>query len=197
MKGVLFLSTHIGSGYDDLFNALDTHPRIDGFKSDMSYDHYDKIEALVSNPHKYNKSNSIWMDLLLHNHSFTCKAIMSICKFVYLMREPRESLSAIIATGQYDAERAARYYRYRLSGLCEYAVRSGGYVLTHDRLKELAGLEVHLGLKHGSLSEIPRAVSLKEAVSLKSETVPAALLEECDRSYEQHLGHLIRAGLLT
>ena len=146
MSKILFLATHIGSEYERLQQAMIADSRIDGFNTDVSYDHYDKIETLLSNPHKNNKSNSIWMDILLHNHNFSCKPLIKICKFVYLMREPRASLTEILSSTGYDQDRAARYYCYRLSGLCEYAIRTGGYVLTHDRLEDLSGLAKHLGL---------------------------------------------------
>ena len=194
MKGVLFLASHLGSGSDHLFRTLASLPRIEGIRTGMSYDHYDKIESLVANPHKYNKSNAIWMDELLYNHSFTCKHLLPYLKFVFVLREPAGSLAQMVAEG-WSLEEASRYYRYRLVGLCEYAVRSRGLVLTHDRMGDVGRLAGYLALKG---SETEACLSLKAAVSLVSETViPSETLLPCERAYERHLGHLITAGLLT
>ena len=187
MKTVLFLASHLGAGSDVLFDILASHPRIEGFKTHVSYDHYDKIESLLSHPHKNNKSNAIWADILLHNHSFTCKPLIPRCKFVYLLREPRGSLSDIMSSTDYDLDMASRYYRYRLRGLCEYAIRSSGYVLTYDRLGDLSGLTQYLGFKEALSVSVP-----PETLAEISEEV----LAECDKSYEKYLRDLMQRGLL-
>lgn len=188
MKKVLFLATHLGSGSDTLFNVLTSHPRIDGFKTNMSYDHYDKIEQLISNPHKNNRSNSIWMDMLLYNYSFVCKPLIEMCYFVFLIREPKGSLAEIISTGDYTVESASRYYRYRLRGLCEYAIRSKGVILVQDRLSDLNKVMRYIGLK-GDLSVSSQPDGLRCEI-------PEKILAECDYSYELYLRHLKEAGLL-
>jgi hypothetical protein len=188
VKQVLFIMTHLGSGWEALSDALASHPRIDCFHTGMAYDHYDRIEQLVSNSHKDSRSNSLWADIILHNHSFTCKPLINISKFVYLLREPRESLAEIIATGKYDMEMASRYYRYRLRGLCEYALRSAGYVLTYDRLTDLSGVMRHIGLK-GVLNIGPKP-------SVPQVRISESILAECDLSYEKYLRHLKDSGLL-
>jgi hypothetical protein len=188
VKTVLFLASHIGSGSNLLFDALTSSDRIEGFRTGMSYDHYDKIESLLSNPHKNNKSNSIFLDELLYNHSFVCKPLIPRCKFVYLLREPRGALSSIMSSTDYDLDMANRYYRYRLRGLCEYAIRSSGYVLTYDRLGDLSGLSRYLGIKDVFQVSVPPETCVE---------ISDRVLAECDRSYEKYLRDLMQHGCLT
>jgi hypothetical protein len=183
MRRVAIIFSHLGSGSGVVFDALTDHPRIDGFRTGLSYDHYDKIVELTSNHHKNENASAIWLDEVLHNYQFTCKPLLDHICPIFVLREPRGSLAAILADHpEYDAVRAARYYCYRLRGICEYACRCPNPFLVTE--SDLSGVESHLGIK-GNVGK-PR--TLASGVP----DVPATLLDECEACYERHLGHIRR-----
>lgn len=123
LRKALFLMTHLGSGYKHLVDALGKNPRIDSYETKMSYDHPEKVLALTKNIHKQDNASSIYMDVLLYNHSFH----RSLCKgnqFIFFIRKPEGALHDILSgKSEYTYTTAVRYYCYRLRGIYEYICR--------------------------------------------------------------------------
>jgi hypothetical protein len=136
--------SHLGCD-SSLFDALSSHPNIDGFRTGAIYEHHDDIVSLTSSCHKMDNANSIYMDELIHNYSFSCKSIIPHVKFVYYLSEPGQSLKRIMELG-YSRRDAVRYYRYRLWGLYEYMARSRGFLVTFSD-KDLSGLAEYVGMR--------------------------------------------------
>lgn len=135
MSRILLLMSHIGSGSDHLFKTLTQNPTIDGFKTEIVYDHPESFKTLKSNLHKRDNSVSIWMDELLHNYRLTSHTLGRYCKMVFLFGEPRSSIETICRT--YQPEEGLMYYRFRLQGMLEYIARTPGcLILTWPRLQK-------------------------------------------------------------
>lgn len=171
--------THLGSG-SDLFDILSSHPNIEGFRTGWVYDHPERLTTLVEQSHKRDNAHAIYMDELPHNYSWSCKALLPYCKFIFYVRSPDQALSLIMKENGYTAERAARHYCYRLRGLYEYLLRiPEAPVLTWQELKEgLPDLEGYLRLKTGLV--------WKEPVTAPDFPV-GDLLRECRDAYGHYL----------
>ena len=142
---------------------------------------------LTAHRHKNENASAIWLDEVLHNHQFTCKPILEHVSPIFVLREPRGTLAEILwRHPEYDAQRAADYYRYRISGLCEYAHRSPHpFVVVYGEMN-LNGIEGFLGVKEPVERPVPIAPDVSD--------LPLSIIEECEACYELHLGHLSRAG---
>lgn len=180
MRKVLFLISHLGSGSTDLFDTLQACPRIDGYRTENIYDHPDKLFLLTSSVHKRDNAAAIYMDELLYNHSLTFKPLCNFCKFVFFVREPRGSLNQLVSEKIYNAERAARYYRYRLRGIYEYICRvRTAPVVTWDDLKagNLKSVEEYLDMP----------LQIKAVKDTTLDVVPSQYINECQDAYERYL----------
>ena len=134
MKKVLFIMTHLGSGWEELAEVLNEHPNIMCFTTGYSYHHPKDLDFLTNRLHKKDNSAAIWADVLFHNKDFTCKALCKHCKFIYWNRP--SDLDPVI-------------YRYRFGGMAEYYSRTGGLcnpsLLERDRLFDaVLGREDHV-----------------------------------------------------
>lgn len=154
MKKILFVCSHLHSGSTALFDALDNHNRVQGYKlaARAPYSSPLNLLALTEQHHKLNNRSAIYMDELLFNHHFSTNRAYEECKFIYVVREPEIVLNALISEEKMNVSFAVRYYTYRLRRLCEMAKRTPGAVLlTWDDLNQGHGMsliEDYLGLKH-------------------------------------------------
>jgi len=174
MRKVLFIASHLGSGSTDLFNLLKTLPRIDGFHLNQTYDHISSIQRLTSKIHKEDNSAAIYMDELLYNHSLTYKDLYKTCRFIYLIREPRITLSNILRYHpNYSLASASRYYQFRLRGLYHFFQQTVDAVFL-DGLEDLSPIQDYLGL-----DEL-RHYFPKESIDVGD-------IAECQDCYEKYL----------
>lgn len=116
MKKTLFLMTHPGSGWQKLAEALNKDPRIEIALNNLEYHHFNDVDYLTQQPHKSDNSLSIWGDVILHNHIFTCRTLLKSSYFIFWHSDfdpthPEWS-------GYTDAE---TYYRLRVSGMIQYS----------------------------------------------------------------------------
>lgn len=177
MKNFLFLMTHVGSDVSQFRRALTQHPDIDFFQSpsDHIYDGYDSLDYLSKRNHKAAHAAAIYMDQIEHNHRFQKVMLLPEIKFVFYLGDPRTSI------GKTGFENPVRYYTYRLQGLYEYIVRTGGVVATHDNWK-LEEISQQLNLR-GELSGSPEAIE---------EAVDYGLASKAQKVYDDFL-HKLKA----
>ena len=153
MKKILFVCSHLHSGSSVLFDSLNCHPRIQGYKLAQigSYSSPFNLLALNEQRHKLDNRSAIYMDELLFNHNLSTKAAYKECKFIYILREPKEVLNLLVYKNNMKPSFAVRYYTYRIRRLCEMSKRTPGAVLlTWNDLLENKGLsliEDYLNLK--------------------------------------------------
>jgi len=146
MKKVAFIVSHLGSGSYALLNILNKNSRCNFFESKTQYTHPEDIRWMFNFEKLKNYSGSVFGDHLLHNVSFQCKALYKYCKFIYLIRPPRQVFSQIPGT-----KKMINYYRFRLRRICEMAKNTpSGLFLTYDDLHKeetYSIIENYLGLK--------------------------------------------------
>jgi hypothetical protein len=119
MKKTLFLMTHLGSGWQNTVNILNSDPRIEISMTGLQYHHPDDIDFLTRQPHKSSNSVAIWGDVILHNHNFTCQSLFNDSYFVFLNSE--FDINHSEWKGYTDSE---IYYRMRLFGMNQYFRRA-------------------------------------------------------------------------
>jgi hypothetical protein len=182
MKKVLYVASHMCSGSSNLVEILNENSRVQIHKSDLFYNHPTVLSHLYELGHKWETTASVYGDHLLNNTSFSCKELYPLCKFIYFIRRPEETLGEVIASDpRYTWETAARHYCFRLRRICEMAAKTPGAVfLTRDDIgKGLEIIDDYLNLKD--------PLVLKDYPENKSEYVPSNILESCEQSYEKHL----------
>ena len=119
LKKILFLMTHPGSTHQHIVDSLNSDPRIEIFQLDQEYHHPDDLKLLVKNPHKSSNSRSIWGDVLLHNHQFTCQSLLTNCHFIFWDSGFDKDHPEWKAYSD-----ALIYYRLRRSGMIQYFHRA-------------------------------------------------------------------------
>lgn len=122
MKKCLFIMTHLGSGWKKLVEYLKKDPRFDFFQTGHRYRHPEDLGVLTSNPHRRDNSAAIWGDIIFYNEDFTCRDLCRCCYFVFWDHKPDFSDPEFA-----DIFNPRAYYRYRLSGMNGYYVRTKGY----------------------------------------------------------------------
>ena len=119
-RNVLFLMTHVGSGWESLASRLEGSPRIRVFRTGRRYSHPDDVRSLLGEPHGLAGAAALWVDVLLHNKDFAMRGLCGHYKMLFWSRSFAESdLSEF-------GDRAAAYYDVRLRGMTEYYGRKPG-----------------------------------------------------------------------
>jgi hypothetical protein len=170
----------MGSCSEDLFSSLSGNQRVVCYRTGRVYSHPLVVEELTSLPHKLDNTAAIWMDELLHNYQFSCKAMYSFCKFIYMVREAEPTLNCLVEAG-YRPDAAVRYYCYRLRRMCEMARKTPGgiLVIASDIPKGLPLIEKYLNLKQPL-----RVPSVQDS---KRGLVKWPLIEHAQKRYERYL----------
>ena len=187
MKKICFIASHLSSGSSELFDVLDQNPRVQGFRSQRPYPDVPSLMEVTARPHKAGTAAAVYMDELLYNYSLQTKDAYRYCRFVYVVRRPEPTLTALVAAKSYTPEAACRYYCFRLRRMCEMARRTPGAVLlTWEDISTGRGLplvEEYLNLKE------PLAVpEMKKGTS--ATLVPFGLLSSAEQCYERYLAYL-------
>lgn len=142
MKKVLFLSSHLGSESDQLYVAFCDLLSIQGYKKENIYRSMQDIYFLTERKHKLKTSARIYMDHLLFNYQFSCKQAYENCKFIFIVREPEETIEFLVSNKLYNKKDAISYYLYRIRRICEMAKNTKeGLFLTHANLKNGKGIQ--------------------------------------------------------
>jgi hypothetical protein len=145
MKKIVFICTHQYSGSNELYYAMDKHPRIQGCKSIYGnvYNSAQTIISVCGIRHKLRNKSSIYMDEITYNNQISNNCVFDYCKFIFLIRSPEAVLSEIISNEGIDSIFAVRRYSFRLRRICEFAKKSGdGVLLTYDDLCEAKGINL-------------------------------------------------------
>lgn len=192
MKKILFICSHLNSGSSVLFDALNCHPRIQGYNlaDRISYAEPINLLTLTEQTHKLDNRSSIYMDELLHNHHLSTKVAYKECKFIYVLREPVDVLNLLINKHKMKPSFAIRYYTYRLRRLCEMAKRTPNAVLlTWDDLIESRGInliEEYLNLKQPVFFNSDLLCSLKPT----NNSIDFKFISKVEDTYQRYLYYL-------
>lgn len=141
MRNVVFITSHLLSGSDDMINLMNNHGRIDIRSPRLSYDHPEVLEQLYKYGHKLNNSAAIYGDHLLFNKDFSSREFYKFIKFIYFVCSPRNFLNEILTrVPTITVFSACRYYCFRLRRMYEMALCTPGAVfLTADEFLDGKG----------------------------------------------------------
>lgn len=146
MKNVLFLMSHLGSGYEQLFENLCEIEHIDGFETGSSYAHPDDLSVLTENIHKNDNVKAVYLDSLLFNHSLTSSTLCETCKFIFMVREPSGTLRELVDNHNFSEAAAVRYYCLRIGGIHQYLKRIPSAPLVKYESLDLSLAEKYLDI---------------------------------------------------
>lgn len=100
---------------------------------------------------------------LLYNHEFSCRELYKNSKFIFLIRDPRQTMSALIENG-FTASQAYNYYIFRIRRIYEmFKETNGTFYLWNDLYKDRIDL---------------------------SNKLPRNLLDKSENIYEKYLFHI-------
>jgi hypothetical protein len=201
MKKIVFLCSHLYSGSSALYQAMNNHQRIQGYKltsTPNSYINPLNLLDLTEHTHKLSNRSAIYMDELLHNRSFYTPAAYQKCQFIYIVREPEAPLNFLVAGEKKKPHFAVRQYLFRLRRLCEMARHTpGAILLTWNDLQSGAGIplvEKYLGLKEHIPYEPAMLAPYK--MDFTENLINMKMLKESQDAYEKYLFFLKKQKLI-
>lgn len=174
-----FLTSHLGSGSEYLWKALDANPRIQMYDTQAVYASTEDVKKMTMFDHKLKSTGSVYGDHLLYNSNFTCSELYKCCKFIYLIRSAKETFNLMKG---YSGDSMLRYYSFRLRRMAEMALKTPGAVfVTWKDLQTHKGLDV-----------IANYLGLRDSINLQypieaSNIVPNAIVEKGNDCYERYL----------
>ncbi len=181
MKRTLFLTTHLGSGFQHLSEVLDINPRIQMFNTDYSYSNLKDLDILFLKKHKCTNVSAIYGDTLLLNNSLSSDHLLKWCKFVYLIRPAKETIGEIVTKHNKKPEFAIRYYIFRLQRIYQMVKSTPEAIfLTWQNLVDGEGydiIEKYLYLKD----------KLKKISFEKQDSFDVGNIAEAENAYEKYL----------
>lgn len=199
MKKILFVCSHLYSGSSALYDALNRHPKIQGYNlADRSpYSGPLNLLTLTEQHHKLDNRSAIYMDKLLYNHHLSTKTAYKECKFIYVVREPTAVLNLLVGNDKMKQSFAVRYYTYRLRRLCEMAKRTPGAVLlTWNDLIENRGIDLieeYLNLKQPISYDPALLAPFKRTYPI--DLVDLQLRTKSDDAFQRYLYYLKNQNL--
>ena len=197
MKKVVFICSHLYSGSNALYEAMNNHSRIQGYSGLNRYLSCLQLLTLCEFNHKTKNRSAIYMDEIIYNHQISSKEIYKYCKFIYIIRRPEIPINFMISNDKIKSNFALSYYKLRMRRICEMAKRTPGSVLlTYDDLSEGRGLDLI-----SDYLELPQPIEFSPS-SLNSlnrnfgtDLLAKGLRSEVEDSYERYLYFLRNLSL--
>lgn len=182
----VFIATHYGAGGSMLMTMLGASRRFGKVSRGDGQTYRDPtvLASVQRDAAARQPQARVFVDRLVMNHELSHDFYYENVKFVFLVREPEESIKYIMEIGYTEAA-ALRYYSYRLRRLCEMARKAKHkIVVTWGDLADKSAfpaIKEFLGVKE--LTSIYRPEKSKE-------TVTPATVSSARRCYERHLRYL-------
>lgn len=180
MNKILLLCSHLESGVDTLSENLNSGSKLQ--KLDASYNTIDCLFLNKTN-FQYNKRPKFYFDQILFNHEFSCKELYKHLNFVYLIGDPRKTITNIIFNKTYDEKTACNYYCFRVRRIYEMIRRSKNYLVFFD--EDLSNKEIYNKI-HNMLGINDKLKIKKETKETKEIRLDRNLIEEAENFYEKY-----------
>lgn len=119
MRRVLFIMTHLGSGWGKLVARLKEDRRFDFFQTGHRYSHVEDLAVLTAHPHRRENGAAVWSDVILFNDRFTSRELCQCCRFIY-WHQPLDLSDPELANIACPME----YLEHRLAGMRQYFRRT-------------------------------------------------------------------------
>jgi len=173
-----------------LISVLNGNPLVKIHNTDNRYSHPSNLEKILDLSEEETTG-----DHLLFNSSLSSDTFYKFAKFVYVVRDARSTLNAIMEDDSidYTYETAMRYYSFRLRRLCEMAKRTpGAIMLTWQNMKDKQGLDL-----------VENYLELDDSLYIADSTfwsddlneVPEEFVEKAQDRYEAYLYYLKQLDL--
>lgn len=188
MKKAVLVISHEGSNSDALCEILNRNPRVQLTHPNLVYNHPEVVESLTNHTHKLSNSAAVWLDVVLHNFYFSHKEIYKMCKFIYMIREPKPTLDSIVDLNS-NTDCVIRYYCYRLRRICEMARSTPGSLLLQWE-DVYTGRAFHLVERFLGLKEPLQLDQLLFVQPKPNPFVTTSMIETCQNAYERYLYYL-------
>ena len=192
MKKLLFIASHLGSGYEKLGAILNENNRIMMYSTGMVYSHPENVRILYDFGHKLDNSAAIYGDYILFNPNLSHSSYYDFAKFIYVISSAEYTLNKLIED-DYDELRACRYYCFRLRRIYEMARRTPGAVLlTRDNLQDQKGADLI-----EDYLELPDKLDFSSLFinAPNSNVIKPSLVEEAQNTYEKYLYNMRQLDL--
>ena len=184
MNRIVFITSHLASGSNELIHILNENERIQISETNIAYTGIDDLLTLKSQRHKLNNTAAIYGNHLLFNINFLNKSLYPCCKFIYCIRPGIATINQLVSKYNYTPENALSYYCLRLRRIYEMAHQTPGAVLlTWNDLTEGKGLNLinqYLELKE------PLRSNPELFVDHVEEIVSFPIAQEAEDYYEKY-----------
>lgn len=180
MNNIVLICSHLESGSDNLIYNLDSGAKFQKFNAT-----YNDIKCLtLEKPNfEYRKRPKIYFDHILYNHEFSCKELYKYLSFIFVIGEPKATLSNIIFKEIYDQKTACNYYCFRLRRIYEMIRRSKNHLIFFK--EDLSKQEIY--------DNIQKMMNIKDKLKIKIKNkekqeikIDRNLLEEAEYFYEKY-----------
>lgn len=189
MKKFAFIVSHLYSGSDYLVKILNNNPKCNIMSTLRQYESVGDLTFLGN----FNNLNYIYGDHSLFNYSFSCKHLYKICKFIYVIRPPRQTLNELLYI--YSKKSAVNYYCFRLRRICEMAKQTPGAVLiTYDEL--MGGKSFDLIYNYLKLRDPLKHDMIEGEIKKISNNFDENTLLDVENKYERYFYYLNNLELL-
>lgn len=154
MKSYLFIMTHLGSGGTLLSRIINSTNKITAVtNTNIVYNNIQSLNNLNSfiKYKELNQLSPIYSDKIVYNYSFYCNTFYNFAKYIFLIREPIDTIKHIISTHKYSFEGAYMYYKFRLKRLCEIAKYTDSILVEYQDVitrKAFPLIEEYLNIKY-------------------------------------------------
>lgn len=197
MKKIVLICSHEYSGSTALYEAMNDHIRIQGFRGKNRYETPMHFYYLAQNNHKMQNKSAIYLDEVVRNHQISTRSVYDYCKFIFVIREPEAVMGYMVGNEKRKPSFACRYYNFRLRRLYEMSKKaSGSILLTYDDLKDGRGIDLvqkHLGLK-SDISYTPNFL-IPYQRSFNLDMITLKDMNQLRESYERYL-YLMKQNLV-
>lgn len=160
------------------------NPKINFFRIENIYNHPDVVNELTSLKHSVADTSAIYCDHLVGNHELSSKAINKMAKFIYLIRDPKQTLSLILEDKSlnYTIDTAYSYYIFRMRRIYEMIKVTNNLFLTWNDLSD-ANLQSNLS----EFLNVDFKFKKLNVVRHVSSSVPSDILIKAEEIYEKYL----------
>ena len=190
MKKICIISTHLDSGVSLLNGILDLHPQLEIYQlaqRNVCSTGLDLLR-LTEKSHKMKNKTAIYLFENNYNHQIIGHQILNLCKFIYLVRRPEETIPQLVVNRKIGLDFAINYYFFRLrriSQLCKYTPNA--IFLTYEDVKKSNGIheiESYLNLKDNLKSKF---LSFHEEKEIYVKNFDYKLIQKLETKYEKYI----------
>lgn len=180
MNKILLICSHLESDSDNFLNNLDSGAKFQ--RLNANYNNLDSLFLKKLN-FEYNKRPLVYFDQILYNHEFSCKELFNYIDFVYIIGNPKKTLTNLVYKNIYDQKTACSYYCLRLRRIYEMIKKSKNYLVFFD--EDLKNPEIY--------KQVHKMFNLHDKLKLKfnSQTkqkvrMDKEVLDEAEEFYEKY-----------